>query len=123
MITEEILLQNKYKKFNSVWEERSHKNTYISSYQKRFDNDVGKKYFITLNLHDFSQYRQEPEDKYSWSIDTQFYIPKGDEYHDDETFNVDYFVYGDTTIEMIELFYEKLWNNMGCRHYEKWDEC
>ena len=115
MITEEILLQNEYKKFKNTWAKNTELNTYICSYQKRFDDEIGKKYFITLDLHDYS--RLTSQYAKSWSVNVQFYISGG------TTFKVEYFIYDNTTIQMIEVFYEKLWGVMGCKYYEKWDEC
>lgn len=121
MISKELLLESKYKEFDNGWQKRLHPDTYITSFQKRFDDKTGKKYFITLDLFDFSEFRKDYKD--SWICDTQFYIPKSEGSHDDETFNVEYFIYQDTMIEMIEKFYEKIWVSIGCRYYEKWSEC
>lgn len=114
MITEEVLLRNGYKKFDNDWRKRLNPDTYIYSYQKRLDNETGKKYFITLNLDDYFKIALH-YDK-AWSVSVQFYLSE------EETFNVEYFVYNHTTIQMVEDFYEKMWNAMGCGYYEKWDE-
>jgi hypothetical protein len=74
-----------------------------------------------LHLYDFSWSNNKHRN--SWIVDTQFYIPRSEEFHDDETFNVEYFINENTTIEMLEGFFEKLWSNMGCRYYELWSEC
>ena len=120
MITEEILLQNGYKKFENTWAKNTEPDTYICSYQKRFDDEVGQKYFITLNLHDYTKLKIYCN---HWSVHSNFNIPKSEELCDEETFNIEYFVYYNTTIQMVESFHEKIWNVMGCRHYETWDEC
>ena len=115
MITKEILLEKGYNEFKNSYIENTKPITYICSCQRRFDDDIGKKYFITLDLHDYS--RLTSQYAKSWSVNVQFYISGG------TTFNVEYFIYDNTTIQMIEAFYEKLWGVMGCRYYETWDEC
>ena len=119
MITEEILLKKGYKKFINSYVKDTESDTYACSYQKRFDDEIGKKYFITLDLHDcyYALSIFTSEHIKLWSVNVQFYIQK------EATFKVEYFIYDNTTIQMIEAFYEKLWGVMGCKYYEKWDEC
>jgi hypothetical protein len=39
------------------------------------------------------------------------------------TFNIMYFVERNSTIDEMEQFFDKMWTQMGCRHYELWSEC
>jgi hypothetical protein len=115
-ITEELLKKAGYKEFHSNWK---NSDCYIKSFQKRFDDELGKKYFITLDMYDYSKRVLE----YTFDCDSQMYIErdkKDGEYKNEITFNVNYFVDCYSTIEEMEQFFEKIWLTMSCRHYEKW---
>ena len=97
--------------------------------QKRFDDETGKKYFITVWVYDneddyHSQFMNLPQwkdqfSRYSFQPDVQFE-------RDNTPFDVTlYFRNSEkwevTSIEYVEKFYEKMWKDMDCDYYEKWE--
>lgn len=109
MITKEQLTAAGYKPFNQIGIREYTK----SFWQKRFDDDKGKKYFITIaeydNLEDKNrQFSQE----FSYSPFTQF------ETHG-ATFDVE--MLNPQSVEQMEEFFENIWFKMDCNYYEEWD--
>jgi hypothetical protein len=74
---------------------------------KCYEDDKGKKYFI--NIDHYNAIKNIPE---GFSAHSQFNLS------DQETFNIDYFINEDTTLETIEQFYETLWQRMHCLYYD-----
>jgi hypothetical protein len=113
-INPEILEKNGYRSFNNNM--RSHNNpAYKISYQKRFDDEFGKKYFITF---DFTHYKPGmfgndsiPEDM-SWEADVQLNTL------DDGTINLTYFGAKNHKLEQVETFFETQFNTYLYKHYE-----
>ena len=106
MITKEQLIAAGYKPFM----QRNIKEYTESFYQKRFDDDKGKKYFITIAEYDFISYPQVPYDF--------IYQPEGQFTSNGVTFDVT--MLGPETVEQMEQFFEKMWYNLGCDYYEEW---
>lgn len=115
MITKIKLEKANYKRYRSNWKDSI---GYICSYQKRFDNEIGKKYFVNFDLYNF-----EWNEKITISSHAQMYIPKENANKDEIIFTIELFINDNSTIEDAEQFYEDMWQSMKCRHYEKWDEC
>jgi len=86
---------------------------YIESFEKRFDDEHGKKYFIHLDCWDLRSLAKFKKDV-DFGAKTQFNNENG------ETFDVSYFVRtGETTIEDVEKFFENMWVKMECAYYEE----
>ena len=121
---EQELIDSRYKIFKSVF------NNSIRGFQKRFDNEIGKKYFITV-WH-WNHGKQHPEwenapDKNTYEFDLQFKVNK---YEKELTVNLTIWGknlpddYGENIISLKETeeFIDKTWNSMGCPYYETWEE-
>lgn len=118
---EKEMIDKGYKPFKSSF------NNALRGFQKRFDDDKGKKYFITIwhynhreQLHNLDLHKGD-----SYTADVQFTFEKEGK---DNTCNVEYS--GDvlpneyrplTTLSDIENFYEDFWNKMKPDYYERWD--
>ena len=111
-----FLIERGYKTF----EKSNLDSKYIDRlFQKRFDDDVGKKYFITIK-------KWEPVDlKWtdeilgpSYEYITQFYF--GNENNPVNPVNLDFF--GGWDIEDAENKIEELWRAGNFEYYEKWEE-
>lgn len=102
----------------------------IRGFQRRFDDDFGKKYFITV-WH-WNHGKQHPEwnnapNQDTYQFTTQLRINKNK-----KELCVDLDVVADvlpteyntelTTLSELEAFFEKTWNDMGKPYYETWDE-
>lgn len=103
-----IINQQNLEKAGYKWYSNNRQNI-TASYQKRFDAENGKKYFVHVDCWDFSAYGKNCLE---CSAHAQFVTDK------DETFNIGYFVTDTTTVEEMEAFFKKLWNAMNCKYYE-----
>lgn len=91
--------------------------------QKRFDDDSGKRYFITVWVYDNSPFQDRFEGwvKYNFQPDVQFTMEDG------TTFDVTHYhtnnaKWGVTSIDDVEAFFYNMWEKLGCEYYEKWGE-
>lgn len=80
-------------------------------YQKRFTDEVGIKYFITINKWDYSRYKIDEPIRYESHI--QYYYTK-DRKALDVTFHWDW------ELAEVEEFAEKIWNDNNFEYYERW---
>lgn len=89
--------------------------------QKRFDDEVGKKYFITVYVYDWEYnnlHRGRVGSRWDYSPTIRF----GDYEENIVTFDVTYhFDVERDTIEKMEQFFEDLWIFAKKPYYEKWD--
>lgn len=120
---EKSLLDNGYKIFNP-----NGLNSALRGFQKRFDNDFGKKYFITIWHYNHSESMQRND------------IPKGDSYECDSQFRFNkigkdqtcnILFWGDftpneyreiTTLRDVESFFENAFDSFGADYYEEWQK-
>jgi hypothetical protein len=112
IISQENLEKAGYKRYLNTINKQQH--NYLESYEKRFDAERGKKYFIHIDCWDMQEFIPSRKGL-DFSPKAQFITDK------DETFNVEYFAREDTTIEKMEAFFEKIWNSMNCQYYEEWE--
>ena len=108
-MNDKVLLDAGYKKYSapSIWED------FVEViFQKRFDDEIGKKYFIDVKKCT-SSYYDEPH----YEVETQLYQK--------DTHNAMNIVWlhGWKSIEEIENWMDKFWNNEEYDYYERWDEC
>lgn len=121
---EQELIDNGYRIFSS-----SIKSA-IRGFQKRFDDDFGKKYFITIWHYNLK--KQHPEFTTapagdSYTFDLQFRLNKRK-----KEITVDLDIWGKVlpdeyegeiiTLNEMEEFIEKTWINFGKPYYESWRE-
>lgn len=91
----------------------------VAKFQKRFDDDFGKKYFIDVIKwsHNFvPEYRR---DKW-WTPFTYSYEVYTTMFEDEEPMKIEF--YSDWTLERVEEFMEDMFNKMKLNYYESWDE-
>lgn len=117
---EQEMIDNGYKIFKSSF------NNSLRGFQKRFDNEKGKKYFITIWHYNHSEQlglENLPKGD-SYTADTQFRFDKCGK---DNTCNIEY--WGDvlpnewrpvTTLKDIEDFFETFWKKMKPDYYESY---
>ncbi len=108
-ITRESLLAAGYKAFT----QKNLKSYTESFYQKRFDDERGKRYFITIAEYDNRQYQDHISSlpDFSYSPEAQFTEANG------TTFNVE--MLWPKSVKEMEDFFESLWLAMSCEHYER----
>ncbi len=113
MLTVEQFLENGYKRFENKGKQVSSADFGL---QKRIEDDIGKKYFITVWVYDWTKYPwyNHPK-KLSFAPDVQLQLQSG------MHVNMEMLLNDDSTIEEIEAFFEKAWVEFDCQYYEKWD--
>lgn len=116
-LTDEIILQKGYKEYPPT---RFHNSSIVKCFQKRFDDDVGKRYFLNI-------------DKWYWGDVVP--VHKKDEWYCDYTYEftcqmyrknthdaVDVSFHSSWTLEQVEEFMKQQWNTGLYDYYERWDE-
>ena len=115
---EQEMIDNGYSIFTSHFKEA------IRGFQKRFDDEKGKKYFITIWHYNHAEQlgREDVPSKDSYTADSQFSFDKDSK---DITCNIEY--WGEvlpneyreiTTLKDIEDFFENFWIKMKPDYYE-----
>ena len=96
-----------------------HNDSVILRFQKRYDDDFGKKYFINILKWDNSYVPADRRDKwwkpYSYTYETQITMFK-----DCKALNFEFF--SDWTLEQVEKFMEDLFEKMKVNYYESWND-
>lgn len=108
LITKENLLKSGYRAYKTNI--KTNNECYVESYEKRFDDEKGKKYFIHYDCYDNRRLSKHIT-KIDFQAKAQFNTNK-------ETFNITYLI-NNTTIEDVEQFFEEIFKKMNCKHYEE----
>lgn len=115
---DEYLLERGYKQYQPI---PVLDNEYIvARFQKRFDDDIGKKYFIDVKKwsHDYIPKSRRDELWEHFSYEYECYITMFDE---EKPIN---FEFGTSwTLEEVENFMENFFEKIKPNYYETWDEC
>lgn len=89
--------------------------------QKRFDDEVGKKYFITVYCYDRSKYpthaREHVKDLPRYGYMPTMHLALGDSR---PFFTIE--MNGIASIDEVESYMEKFWDFLNQPYYEKFDE-
>lgn len=115
-MTDEYILEKGYKQYNAT----PYDNEYIvARFQKRFDDDFGKRYFINVLKWSRNFVPVEHRDKY-WQPYAYEYEVQVSMYEDDNTINLHF--YADWNLDKVEDFMENFFEKMNPNYYESWDE-
>lgn len=87
----------------------------VARYQKRFDDDIGKKYFIDVLEYDHSDIAQKYDISDRYGNEFELYLTFGD---DDKPMKI--LMYCGWTLEEAEKMAEMMWNNLFANYYERW---
>lgn len=116
VITDEYIKEHGFKEYNPT---RFDNDSVILKFQKRYDDDFGKKYFINILKWDNSYVPADRRDKwwrpYSYTYETQITMFK-----DCKALNFEFF--SDWTLEQVENFMEDLFEKMKVNYYESWND-
>lgn len=107
-MTDEYILKKGYKEFKPS--PLTNENI-VKAFQKRFDDDKGKKYFITIYKWDWCRFHREDMPDYSYELETQLY--KKDSHC---PLNLTFF--GGWTVDDVENHLEETWNSDIYDYYE-----
>lgn len=116
-LTDEYFLNRGYKKYD-----RSRIDTVsvVCHFQKRFDDEIGKKYFIDVNKYS-NEWMREREKQQDW-YEPYSYIYTCQLYEKETHAPINLEFFSDWSIERVESFVERLFQNGELDYYEKWDE-
>ena len=107
-IYDDFLIRRGYKEFPPTPYDR-----YVSKcFQKRFDDKIGKKYFITVCKYD----PIHPMDSVGYEYNIQL-----KNINNENPINLNYFAGWE--VEEVEEYMDKLWATGLFGYYERWDEC
>lgn len=87
----------------------------VKCFQKRFDDDGGKKYFINAKKWDWQKYNLSVPVSYDFEFEVQLYSK---DIH--EPLNLTFF--SGWSIDKVENYVESIWSNGMFDYYEKWGE-
>lgn len=87
--------------------------------QKRFEDDEGKKYFITVYCYDKSNYPPPHNVGVGYMPTAHFNLGDNLPFFNVEMNGIDGWAGG---IEGVEGWFERLWATFGRPYYEKWEE-
>ena len=86
----------------------------VASFQKRYDDELGKKYFIDANIWDWT---------FTDKVPGNYSIEFNGRYYQNKTHSAVNFTFIDWELEQIENWLDSLFDNHLIEHYELWDEC
>lgn len=85
-----------------------------SLFQKRIDDEIGKKYFIDILCYDFRKFAQANTD-FSFEPQVQFREGCGD------AVDVALLSNEEKSLEEVEEFFDKIWNTLNKPYNERWE--
>lgn len=91
----------------------------VKRFQKRFDDENGKKYFIDVLKNSWIFVEPSRRDSW-WKPYTYTYEVQITMFEDRKPLNMEFF--SSWTLEEVEEYMERLFETMKFNHYEKWDE-
>ena len=114
-MTDEKLLERGYKQYNPTPFDNS---SIVARFQKRFDDDFGKKYFIDALKWSQEYVPLDRRDKW-WKPFVYEYEAQITIGENENSINLGFF--SSWTIEEVEEFMEKFFEKMQPNYYESWD--
>lgn len=113
-MTDEYLLEHGYKKYSPTSFDNE---CVVARFQKRFDDDYGKKYFIDISQ--WSQdyipisYRSDDWELYGYEYEIHFSM-----YEEDKSLKLTF--YNSWSLEEVENFAKEFFEKMKPNYYENW---
>ena len=90
----------------------------VARFQKRFDDDFGKKYFIDVLKWSHDYVPIDRRDKW-WKPFTYHYETQVTMFEESKALNLEFF--SDWTLEEVEKYMEDLFDKMNLNYYETWN--
>lgn len=114
-MNDEYLIECGYKEYKPT---RFDNESVVARYQKRFDDDFGKKYFIDVLKWSHGYIPEYRRDKW-WKPFTYCYETQITFGEDEKALNFEFF--SSWTLEEVEKFMEDFFEKMKPNYYESWD--
>lgn len=119
-ITDEELINKGYNRYDPT----QFDNRWVCDrFQKRFDDDNGKKYFIDFVKYDNTDVIEHEKKRgvsnpdyiplYSYEIETQLN-------KDDKAFNIELLSHWNDSLDEVEQFIDEIWTKLKLDYYERW---
>lgn len=122
-ITDEYLLEHGFKPYDPL--QYFDNASIIKRFPKRYDDDVGKKYFIDVKKwsNDFVPLDRRDEwwTPYAYECEVQLHTDQPDKEYDGKYLELNF--HTDWNLEEVEQFVENVWQTQHMGHYEKWEAC
>ena len=115
MTIDKQLLERGYKKYDPT---RLDNEDFVCRFQKRFDDEFGKKYFIDVLKWSYEFVPIEKRDKW-WKPFVYEYETQICMHNDEKTINLHF--YSSWNIAEVEQFMEKYFEQMQPSYYELWN--
>lgn len=90
-------------------------------FQKRYDDEIGKRYFITVNKWRAIKDSRIPDGIWPSSYEYEVYFQKDD--GDGGTKAIKILLYAGWDIDEVEEYVQKLFETGLFEYYEKWEDC
>lgn len=114
-MTDDFLLQHGYVRYNPTPFDNE---SVVARFQKRFDDERGKKYFINVLKWSNNCVPVNRRDKW-WKPFTYCYETQITMFENQKALQLEFF--SDWTLEEVEKFMEDLFVKMKPNYYESWD--
>ena len=114
-MNDEYLIEHGYKEYEPT---RFDHSNVVSRFQKRFDDDFGKKYFINVVKWSNDYISVDRRDEW-WRPFTYYYETQVNVSDGENAINMEFF--SSWTIEQVEKFMEEMFDKMKLNYYESWD--
>ena len=113
-MTDEYLLERGYKQYKPT---QFDNESVVARFQKRFDDDFGKKYFIDVLKWSHDYVPVNKRDKW-WKPFTYCYETQVSMFKEEKSLNLEFF--SDWTLEEVEKYMEEMFEKMKLNYYESW---
>lgn len=114
---DKYLLERGYKEYPPT---RFDSEMTVAMFQKRFDDNVGKKYFINVTKNSWDFVPESRRDKW-WVPFTYEYEVQVTKFEEEKPINLNFF--SGWSLDEVETFMEEFFEKMNLNHYETWNEC
>ena len=114
LINDEYLIKRGYKEYKPT---RFDNESVVARFQKRFDDDFGKKYFIDVLKWSHDYVPNHMRDKW-WKPFTYHYETQVTMFEGEKALNLEFF--SDWTLEEVESFMSDMFKKMKLNYYESW---
>ena len=115
IMNDNYLLEHGYKEYKPTPFDNS---SVVARFQKRFDDDFGKKYFIDVLKYSNDYVPANRRDEW-WKPFSYYYETQVTLFKEEKALNLEFF--SDWTLEEVEKFMEEMFENMKLNYYESWD--
>lgn len=117
-MTDQYLLEHGYKQYKPI--PVLDNDSIVARFQKRFDDEIGKKYFINVLKWSHDYVPENRRDKYYQPFSYEYEV-QVDMHEEEDSLRLHFFA--GWTLEKVEKFMEDFFEKMKPNYYETWDEC